>query len=139
MLLAMFAIVSIGLLWSMYEWQQNAQTRLNKQLPHARAQLRLMQDQATELARLKGLPQKSVPDIVEVTTLLRSSAAARQLDLKISEQEAIVTIKGQHVPLEHCLSWLAEIQTLYRLKARSLQLDGRQGTGEFMVVLEAVR
>jgi len=120
LILIMCVVVGAGLLWSWFAWQQRENTRLDKALPQAQAQLASLQDAAAEITRLKAKPPLMQPSAAQLVDALQASALAMQLNLSIrSIDGGLIQVSGQELSFDMWVSWLAKVQQTFGMRLAS--------------------
>ncbi len=128
------AVVIAALLFSLAEWTWKEQTRLQRRLPEARQQLAHMQENVSELQRLK---RNSPPAAIPLATLAQSAeAAARSRGIEVSVQIAPDTLEiSGSGSFQMVTDWFASLQADHNLRARSLTMSDEDGTVSFTASL----
>ena len=117
MLGAMFAVLVIATLWSLWDWSHRERTRLSRALPAAQAALAAMRDDAAELQRLRRQPLRNPPAAAALAELLQTGARSRGLTLAVRPEAGGVHVNGS-VDFDAVLIWLGEAQRDYGLKVQ---------------------
>ncbi|HEX5125675.1 MAG TPA: type II secretion system protein GspM [Rhodocyclaceae bacterium] len=121
-------VVSVGLLWTLHDWQATERTRLDRLLPTVQAQVKAMQDDAAELARLRSLTRAPHPDAGRDIEALQGSATAQNLPLSIRSEGDNILVSGTALPFDAWIIWLAGAQNTQRLKVQTMEVT-REANG----------
>ncbi|MFT4171408.1 MAG: type II secretion system protein GspM [Rhodocyclaceae bacterium] len=120
LLVAMVAVIAVAALWALFDWQAAEYKRLGKLVPRVQAQVKAMQDDAAELARLRVAPKRPAADAKQLADTLQNSAAALHLALTVRNDGDRIIVSGTSVPFDAFVAWLAAAQTQNALKVASL-------------------
>ena len=121
MLLAMLAVLGLGVGLGLADWIQTEQKRLARTLPQARISYAAVQDAAEELAKLKNLAKRPVPPADHLLTQLKTSSTARGLTLVLESNGEMVYGKGK-VNFASLVLWLGEVQRDFGLGVRDIEV-----------------
>ena len=119
--LTLLAIVCIlgTVLFNLYDWGAKTRSQLHRTLPQTQAALTRMQEDATELTRLKALPAPPAQTPPALKDAAQTAATARQLAIKVTLGTDGISFEGQ-APLPGFVDWLASLQTDLRLSPTQL-------------------
>jgi type II secretory pathway component PulM len=120
MAIVMVAVIGVAALWALFDWQAAEYKRLEKVVPRVQAQVKAMQDDAAELARLRVAPKRPAVDTKQLADTLQSSASAQHLALTVRNDGDRVVVSGTSVPFDTFVAWLATAQTQNALKVAAL-------------------
>lgn len=109
LLLAMTAVLAIGIAVWLADWIQSEQKRLARTLPQARSSLATVQEATTELAKLKRDPKRPAPAADAMLAQLKASSTARGLPLTLELNGDAVHGQGK-LAFDSLVGWLGEIQ-----------------------------
>lgn len=113
----MCVVVGLAAVVSWYQWQASANTKLDRSLPAARAQLAALQDASAEITRLRAqakTPEVSTPQLIES---LSAAASSLSLNLKIRQVEGgTIQVSGTGVDFDAWIVWAAQAQSTNTLR-----------------------
>lgn len=112
-------VTAIGLL----DWSHRTQSQLSHKLPVLTAEFDRLQSDATELTRLRGLPQRTAPPPAAIIETLRSAASARGMALDIRVSGDALQASG-NATLPALIDWLGAVQADHGLYPSSLTFKG---------------
>lgn len=113
-------------------WALDEQQRLDRRLPLALAELERMQQDATELARLKSMAPPPALTPTALAGAARAAAGARELKLDIEPGPDGLLVRG-NAPLPALVDWLAAVQAEQGLRPTRLEY-AEAGTVEAVLV-----
>ena len=134
LLLLGITVVAAALLFSLAEWTWKEQSRLQRRLPEVRQQLTRMQEEASELQRLKRSPPAAS---IALSTLAQSAEAAaksRGFDITVKTLPDSLEISGS-APFQMITDWLASMQADYNLRPQNLTMNDGDSAVSFTVLL----
>ena len=103
-------LLLLAIMYSLYDWQAKLHKQLDVSIPRATAQLAVMQGEAAELARLRGLPAAEATDLTQLATSLQSGATARNLAMTVRSDGNQLVATGKAINFDLWVQWLAEAQ-----------------------------
>ncbi len=120
LLKALAGFVPLAAAVAVLGWALDEQQRLDRRLPQARAELERMQQDATELARLKSTapPPALTPTALAGAALAAASARGLQLDIEPGPDGLLA--RGS-APLPALIDWLAAIHAEQGLRPTRLE------------------
>lgn len=121
MLVAMVVVISVAILWALFDWQASERKRLDKLSPRVQAQVKSMQDDAAELARLRVAAKPATQDIALVVESLKSSAATQNLAITVRGDGDRILVSAASVPFDTWVTWLAGVQAQNALRVSALE------------------
>ena len=111
------------------------QDRLRRGIPIANAALQKMQDDATEVDRLRLVSPATLPQGQAMVAALTASMRSHGLDLLLtSEGSDRFRIQGR-TSFDPAVNWLAAVQRDYHLRVASLSATRQDGSVKLDVVL----
>ena len=122
MLLAMLAVLGLGVGLGFADWIRTEQKRLARTLPQARISYAFVQEAAEELAKLKHLTKRPVPPTDNLLIQLKTSSSARGLTLVLESNGEVVHGHGK-MAFTSLVLWLGEVQRDFGLAVSDIEVS----------------
>jgi type II secretory pathway component PulM len=119
-------VVGALLIYFLTDWMLVQRSRLQRELPHAEARMRQMQDAVEELARLRAQPLPGRLSGTALTQALQALAEARGLSLSMQHIGDRVEIAGV-AGFDSFVEWLAAVQAKFGLRCILLEIKTENG------------
>ncbi|MBS0353221.1 MAG: type II secretion system protein M [Proteobacteria bacterium] len=116
------AVVAVGLTLSLLDWTRHERGRLDRSLPRSAAQLELVQESATEVARLRTQPPLQAPTGPALLEAAQAAAKSRGLGLTLQAGGEGLHAKGQ-APFDELVTWLAAVQRDQGLRVLRMEIQ----------------
>lgn len=125
---AALLVVAIALLWTLHDGIRAERARLDRALPGANAQLKAMQEQAAELARLNNQPRLPKVDTTRQSEDIQAAAKAANLTVQVRSEGGRITVSGDAPQFNMVVTFLGNVQTALGLRSEMLDV-GRIANG----------
>lgn len=123
MLLAALGVIVLAILWTSHDSIRAERKRLDRVVPAAHAQLKSMQEQAAELARLSNQPRLPKLDVTRQTDEITSAAKTQGLSVQVKNEGGRLLVSGDAAQFNQLVAFVGGVQTALGMRNEMLDVS----------------
>lgn len=123
LLLAALGVILVAVLWASHDSMRAERKRLDRVVPTAHAQLKSMQEQAAELARLSNQPRLPKLDATRQSDEIASAARTHGLTVQVKNEGGRLLLSGDVPQFNQLVSFVGSVQTALGMRHEMLDVS----------------